>query len=621
MLSDFQRDLLEFRKSLYRPTPKQTVVEWAENNLKLTQRQTEHPGPFSTSVRPYVREPLEAWKDTGVSEMTLCWGSQTSKTTLLMVGLAWLIDNEPSPALWLMPTEALARSFSKSRWLPLLEDSPTMVSHFPVDKDKLTNLEQHFDKSTLTFIGSNSPANLSSRPVRILVADEIDKFAEATTKEADALDLAEQRLKAFSSSKAFFTSTPTVVEGRVWQRFLRGDQRRYYIPCPHCKEHIRLEWRQVKWDNAKTDSGAYDWSTVRSSAYYECQLCQGRISDSQKVAALRHGRWIAENPNALPSIRSYHLSSLYSPDRKCTWGHLAVAFLEAKSSMLGLQGFINGMLAEPWENQDGTTDRVEIISDNPVAAEARRYLTADVQAAAPFIWWVCREWSAGNSRLVAAGHADDFAALRRVQLELKVHDMDVAVDSGFNTQAVYDACSSYAVTSSNAIAYPCGLRYPPEGGLRKPALVGWMPCKGRETGARFTTRSGSIHPFGISTSTSMRTDVVQPLLVFDTEHLRDMLSRLRKSNEQFTWAVCSLPAKLDLEGVFSVDADTYWKHLDSHVLRPTANRAGRIKHVWFKRSHRWPDHLHDCELMQLAMAMLWADLKAQANEQNLTLDA
>jgi phage terminase large subunit GpA-like protein len=146
----------------------------------------------------------------------------------------------------------------------MLEDSPAMVARFPTDKDQITNLEQQFDRCTLTFVGSNSPANLASRPVRILVGDEVDKFADATAKEADALDLAEQRLKAFSSSKAFFTSTPTTSEGRIWQRYLRGDQRRFYIPCPHCKEPIKLEWRQVTWDNAKTEDGRPDWQRIRT---------------------------------------------------------------------------------------------------------------------------------------------------------------------------------------------------------------------------------------------------------------------------------------------------------------------------------------------------------------------
>jgi phage terminase large subunit GpA-like protein len=283
ILTDLQRSLLDYRRNLYRPTPMQTVVDWAEASLRLTQRQTEHPGPFSTSVRPYTREPMEAWKDPTVYEVTLCWGSQTSKTTTLMAGLAWLIANEPSPALWLMPTESLARSFSKSRWLPMLEDSPAMLECYPAEADKITNLEQNFTRSTLTFVGSNSPANLASRPVRVLIADEVDKFAEATAREADALDLAEQRLKSFSSSKAFMTSTPTVVEGRIWQRFLRGDQRRYYLPCPHCREYIKLEWRQVTWDDAKAEDGKHDLGKIRASAHYVCQQPSDMANGAQRI--------------------------------------------------------------------------------------------------------------------------------------------------------------------------------------------------------------------------------------------------------------------------------------------------------------------------------------------------
>ena len=106
----------------------------------------------------------------------------------------------------------------------------------------------------------------------------------------------------------------------------------------------------------------------------------------------------------------------------------------------------------------------------------------------------------------------------------------------------------------------------------------------------------------------MRTDVVQPLLVFDTEHLRDMLSRLRKGDIDREWGVHQDPPSVQAEGTYIAEPDLYWRHLDSHVLRPQANRSGRIKHVWIKRNQKWPDHLHDCEIMQLAMVMLWNDL-------------
>lgn len=595
-LTDLQRSLLDFRRQLYRPTPKQTVVEWAESNLKLTQRQTEHPGPFSTSVRPYTREPMEAWKESGVSEVTLCWGSQTAKTTTLMGGAAWLIDNEPSPVLWLMPTENLARSFSKSRWLPMLEDCPAVVAHFPDDADKLTNLEQHFDRCSVTFVGSNSPANLASRPVRILIADEVDKFAQASEREADALDLAEQRLKAFSSSKAFLTSTPTTVEGRIWQKYLRGDQRRFYITCPSCKERIKLEWRHVKWDNtAKTDEGVWDFSRVRASARYECQLCGECITDAQKVAALRSGIWIPENKGALPGVRSYHLSSLYSPDRKCTWGHLAVAFLEARDSLLGLQGFINGYLAEPWENQAAPTEREESIVSSGIEVKEKDhvFLTADYQASEPHLWYVVRNWvEDGSSVGMAAGSCETFDDLREIQLKYGVLDTHVFIDSGYNATDVYAECLRW------------GKLEPRRG--RVPLWLGWMPTKGQDRRGWRNPKTGTELPWflrgrdpSIGDNTGKQGKLELKLLEFATDTTKDILDRLRRGKASTSWAVSDTMA-----------CEEYWRHMDGEQKKAMfSSSTGRTTWKWLPRSKRWPNHLFDCEVIQIAAAIFYGRLR------------
>jgi phage terminase large subunit GpA-like protein len=599
-MDDLQRDLLEFLRGLYRPAPRQTVVQWAEANLKLTSRQTEHPGPYSTSVRPYVREPLECWKDSSVVEMTLCWGSQTSKTTTLMAGLAWLIDTEPSPALWLMPTENLARSFSKSRWMPMLEDCPAIVAHFPSDKDKLTHLEQHFDRSTLTFVGSNSAANLASRPVRVLVADEVDKFAQASETEADALDLAEQRLKAFSSSKLFLTSTPTTTEGRIWQRFLRGDQRRYYLPCPHCKVPIRLEWRQVKWDEtAKLEDGKWDFGRVRASARYECQLCKGAMTDAQKVAGLRHGQWIAENKGALPGVRSYHLSSLYSPDRKCTWGHLAVQFIESQESLIGLQGFINGNLAEPWENQAAPRQREELIvaGTEGLAEKAIKFLTVDCQASSPHFWFVVRAWNEdGSSRAIDAGPLDTWHDVREKQGQHGVQDVHVVIDSGYDAPTVYSECLRWG-------------RFFPRTG-RVPLWVGWMPAKGMPRKGWRNPKTGVEDPFflrgidpRVGDNAGRQGKLELKLLEFGTDVTKDILERLRKGKTATRWEVAD-----------NVASPEYWRHLDcEQKVARMSSATGRTTWTWLPRSSKWPNHLADCEVMQVAAAIFHNRIRITAS--------
>lgn len=456
-MTDTQLAILEFRRSLYRPTPKQTVTQWAQDSIVLS-RGTETRGPFSIATRPYCREVLECFRDSSVNDVVLCWGSQTSKTTTIMVGLCWIIENEPSPALWLMPNETLARSFSNSRLRPMLDDSETMRRHFPADVRKLAAMEMHFRSCTLNFVGSNSPSNLASRPVRVLIADEVDKFAPASTREAAALELAMQRTKSFSGAKHILTSTPTVATGDIWQNYLRGDQRRYFVPCPNCQEMITLEWKQVKWTEpesgveAKNATGEWDFPKVRAFARYECQICSKPITDAQKVTAMRKGEWRPTNDSAMPGVRSYHLSSLYAPDRRCTWGSLAIDFLQKKAALLGLQGFINGTLAEPWEEDFGAaragdfaTEQYDVTKIGP--DEKGRCLTADRQTEDTY-WVMIRAWSkeGGVSRRLYYGRVYSEVEVRALQEKFHVSSDCTLIDSGYRPkgdQGVYAACIRY----------------------------------------------------------------------------------------------------------------------------------------------------------------------------------
>ena len=600
-----QIDVLEHRRSFYRPKPKQTVVEWAEQNIRLSRRQTEHPGPFTTSTRPYMREPMEAWRLPGVTECVLCWGSQTAKTTTLMAGAAWMLVEDPSPILWLLPNETLARSFSKTRWMAMLEDCPPAIAEFPSDRHKLTHLEQHFRGCTLNFIGSNSPANLASRPVRILVADEVDKFADASSKEADSLSLAEQRLKAFGSSKVFLTSTPTLVEGRIWQRYLQGDQRHFYIPCPHCGKHVKLLWPQVKWDpEARGADGKWNFQAVQASARYDCQECGRPISDAQKVVALRAGEWRPENTAAPAGVLSYHLSSLYSPDRKCTWGAIACQFLRDKHSLLGLQGFINGTLAEPFErDEDFRAERVErIVATAPTSTSDSttttvRLLTVDCQARAPHFWFVVRDWTIAEattaSTLIRAGSAMTWEDLRAIQAQAGIADPNVIIDSGYGAKSdaeVYRQCGRFSEYNPQCV----------RNGV--PVLMGWMPAKGMPSRKLFHVEGGAQQPWTIAyrdpfhgTADAGRCLIM--LLEFASEWFKDLLATLRDpargADFGVEWAVAKEAA-----------TEEYWRHMDSEFLDERVNGlTGRVKREWVKRSQRWPNHLFDCEVMQIAAAM------------------
>lgn len=58
---------------------------------------------------------------------------------------------------------------------------------------------KHYAGGYIALVGANSPAGLASRPIRILLADEIDRYG--VTQEGDPLKLGIQRTTNFHNRK------------------------------------------------------------------------------------------------------------------------------------------------------------------------------------------------------------------------------------------------------------------------------------------------------------------------------------------------------------------------------------------------------------------------------------
>ena len=67
---------------------------------------------------------------------------------------------------------------------------------------------KHFPGGYLALVGANSPAGLASRPIRVLLCDEVDRYG--VTKEGDPLKLAIQRTQNFGNREIILVSTPTI---------------------------------------------------------------------------------------------------------------------------------------------------------------------------------------------------------------------------------------------------------------------------------------------------------------------------------------------------------------------------------------------------------------------------
>ena len=58
--------------------------------------------------------------------------------------------------------------------------------------------------------GANSPASLASRPIKIVLMDETDRYPASAGTEGNPIKLAEKRTTTFWNKKKVKVSTPTI---------------------------------------------------------------------------------------------------------------------------------------------------------------------------------------------------------------------------------------------------------------------------------------------------------------------------------------------------------------------------------------------------------------------------
>lgn len=324
-------------------------------------------GRWDTRRAEYQRGIMDAISDPTTSEVIVMTSAQIGKTEIINNTVGYFIDQDPSPVLVLQPTIGMAESWSKDRLAPMLRDTKRLTHKVapPSAKDSgNTVLHKVFSGGHITMAGANSPASLASRPIRVVLADELDRYPASAGTEGDPLSLAIKRTNNFWNRKIVITSTPTVKGfSRIEMAYNETDQRNFFIPCPHCGEFHVLRWGNVVWekDNPK-------------SAEFVCPSCSKKYNDALKNAAIRKGRWQATAP--FKGKAGFHLNELYSPWRRL---HETVSeFLASKPYPERLQVWINTALGETWDSGG------EVLNENELMERVENY-AAEVPARALYL--------------------------------------------------------------------------------------------------------------------------------------------------------------------------------------------------------------------------------------------
>ena len=323
------------------PPPDLTVSEWADENRRLSSEASAEPGRWKTSRAPYQREILNAVNDASCEMVVVMSSAQVGKTELLLNVIGYYVDYDPAPILLLQPTLEMAQAFSKDRLAPMVRDTPPLKGKIADSKARdsgNTILHKSFPGGHITMAGANSPASLASRPIRILLADEVDRFPLSAGTEGDPFNLAKKRTTTFWNKKILAVSTPTVRgASRIEQLYQDSSQEQYQLPCPDCGHYQPLTWSQI------------DFSTC----HHACNQC-GVLSDQHNWLS-GTGLWISQQDHQ--TCRGFHLNELVSPWRQ--WSQIIADFKEARKTPDTLKVWVNTSLGETWEAEgDGVEHHI-----------------------------------------------------------------------------------------------------------------------------------------------------------------------------------------------------------------------------------------------------------------------
>jgi len=385
--------------------------------------------------------------------------AQTGGTEVILNAIGYHIHQDPAPILVVQPNIKMVNSWSKSRLTPMLRDTPVLRGKVgdPRSKDSSNTIhEKVFEGGILAVATAGSPADLASRPIRIVLFDEVDKYPPSVKEEGDAIELGTVRTETFWNSKTVKVSTPTVDEiSRIDAEWNESDQRYYEVPCPRksCGRYQRLIFRGgVKWDK--------DARGNPINVHYECGFCKGKILEHEKHRMLKKGRWVASHP-WVKGIAGFHISALYSP--WTSWEKIARKFLKAHRSKSNeqLRVFVNTVLGETWKEDTTTVDEGGLLARReeygPLVPERVCAITAGVDVQDDRIEASVYGWAPGEEswlleHAVIPGRTEtDLAPWQDLDLLLGkryLHAlgptlivMAAAIDSGGHaTMQVYDFC-------------------------------------------------------------------------------------------------------------------------------------------------------------------------------------
>lgn len=309
-----------------------------------------------------MKDVMDAFTETGIHRVVVKCCAQVGKSEALLNVLGRFAHVDPCNTLILQPTVDMAQDFSKTRIAPMIRDTKVLNSLFCDVASRDANntiLSKIFPGGRLIMCGANSPAGLASRPIRVLLCDEVDRFPDSAGTEGDPVDLAAKRMTTFWNRVMGLFSTPTN-EGssRIDEEYMAGTQEEWQHRCPNCGEYHKLLVNDMHTDADQAEGHRGKKTFVVHSVTWRCPDCGFSFSERDMKAAPQ--KYVAHNLDARKNgCRSFSLNAFSSP--WISWTEIMREWLEAQGDPEREKVVKNTRFGESYKQAGAFADEVPFL--------------------------------------------------------------------------------------------------------------------------------------------------------------------------------------------------------------------------------------------------------------------
>lgn len=590
-------------------------AEWAQKYRYIAANSgSPRPGKWDNATTPYLVEPMQALSPDDPCAGVICkMSAQVGKTEIGINWLGYVADIDRKAMMITQPGIVQLVKFNREKLQPSIDATPRMRAAIAPEghgaDSGSTARYKDFAGGGCRLGSANASADLQSSTIARYWGDEVGEYPAEAGSRGDPVRQAIKRMEAWGPlAKYLLTSTCQLKHScKISEEYEKSDQRKYYVPCPHCTDYQTLEWESLNWSTSETGL---------KIAAYSCASCGADIHERDRFEMIAVGtaHWIPCFPSKDPAnpapppiipaadilkwkardcetrrVKGYHLWKIYS--NLGDWPSILIDAEEAEGNPEAQKVFWQQTLAEPWDDSGEAPDhedlalRVESYDHTRIPPGAY-FTTGAMDVQKDSIWWATYAWGPN---------------LQGWLLETGV------IEGATDQTEIWEKVRELWVTK--AYTFPSGLTIPVDfwgidSGYRSPYV--YQATKGFHNVMNLDGR-GSDSPHAPPLGTPKRIqhkigNVVMGMIQKWDVGTYNLKSRFygmleawkRGPNETGQWP----------KGVihFGKNADVeFFAQATAEVLIPVQRRGGRISYYWEKIKRRANEH-HDTAIYNLAIA-------------------